>query len=120
MSDAVDTELNTALALALRTREIVENRLGQDIRLLDVRDVTPMTDYTLIVTGTSTPHLRAIFEDIQVQLKKEGLFAYRKSHEQGSGWLVLDYVDVVIHIFSQEMRDYYSLESLWEDAPLVA
>lgn len=79
-----------------------------------------MTDYTLIVTGNSEPHLRAIFEDVQVKLKKEGLHAYRKSHDLGSGWLVLDYVDVVIHIFSQEIRDYYALESLWADAPQVA
>ncbi len=116
----MDTDQKTSLTLAQRVRDIVEDRLGQDIQLLDVREVTPMTDYTLIVTGTSEPHLRAIFEDIQVKLKKEGLFAYRKSNESGSGWLVLDYVDVVIHIFSQEMRDYYALESLWEDAPQVA
>ncbi len=95
---------------------IAEDRQAQNIHLLDVRQATTVMDYALIITGTSSPHLKALFDEIQVALKKEGVHAYRKSGQPGSGWLVLDYVDVVIHIFDLETRDYYSIEELWEGA----
>ncbi|MDE0838603.1 MAG: ribosome silencing factor [Kiritimatiellae bacterium] len=98
----------------------MSDRLGEDIHLLDVRDVSPMMDFSIIASGTSTPHLKAMYEDIQKQLKKEGVAVYGRSGVAGSGWMVLDYVDVVIHIFSREMREYYGLESLWDGAKRVA
>ena len=74
-------------------------------------------DYALVITGTSPPHLQALFEGIQLGLKKDGVQVYRKSGDSDSGWMVLDYVDVVIHIFGSETRDYYAIEALWEAPP---
>ena len=74
-------------------------------------------DYALVITGTSPPHLKALFDEIQVKLKQEDVQAYRKTGDPTSGWMVLDYVDVVIHIFATEAREYYAIEKLWEAAP---
>lgn len=87
--------------------------------MLDVREVSSVTDYYVIVSGSSSPHLRALAEDTSVALKHRGSPVYRQSGEPGSGWVVLDYVDVVVHIFSPEMRAYYALERLWADASVV-
>lgn len=79
-----------------------------------------MTDYYIVVTGGSPPHLKALFDEVQQVLKHEdGIHCYRRSGNAESGWLVLDYVDVVIHIFSRENREYYAIEDLWRGAPLL-
>ncbi len=85
--------------------------------LLDVRKVSSVTDYFLIATGTSAPHLKALAEDVDVQLKGNGVRSYRHSGDAESGWIVLDYVDLVVHLFTPEVRAYYDLERLWKDAP---
>lgn len=87
--------------------------------VLDVRGLSSVTDYYLIATGTSAPHLRALAEDLDVQLKREDVRCYRQSGAPESGWMVLDYVDVVIHLFSPEQRSYYDIERLWADAKPV-
>ena len=100
-------------------REALEDKKGQDLVLLDVRDVSSVTDYFLIATGTSAPHIRALVEDIEVSLKREGARRFGHSGTPESGWIVLDYVDVVIHVFSPEARAYYDLEKLWSDAVVM-
>ena len=76
-----------------------------------------MTDYTVITSGSSTPHIRAIAGEVEQTLKQNGAPVYRRSGESDSGWLVLDYVDVIVHIFIPERRQYYAIEELWEKAP---
>ena len=84
--------------------------------LLDVKDLSSVTDFYLICSGTSGPHIKALAEEVDVALKHEGAPCFKKSGTPDSGWMVIDYVDVVIHVFSAEMRDYYDLERLWKDA----
>lgn len=106
------------LALAA-ARSAHENR-AQHIVLLDLRDVTPVFDYFVIVTGVSRRQLHAISEDIDNHLEKDlgdkrmGIEGYSDSR-----WILLDYGSVVIHIFDQETREYYALEDLWADAKRV-
>ena len=87
--------------------------------ILDVRNLSSVTDYYLICSGNSAPHLRALAEDVDVTLKHEGFACFRKSGTPDSGWMVVDYVDVVVHVFSAETRAYYDLERLWKDAKRV-
>lgn len=87
--------------------------------VLDVRGKSSVTDYTMIASGSSAPHIRALHEEVQGQLKKEGVPCYRRSGEAGSGWMVLDYVGVIVHLFTPEVRGYYGLETLWDEAPAV-
>ena len=105
--------------LAQKAREALENKHGQDIRLLDVRDISDITDYTLVVSGSSPPHLKALLGEVQHVLKAKGVHRYRKAGTPDCGRIVLDYFDVVIHIFSTQARQYYAIEELWETAPLL-
>lgn len=108
--------LERALAAA-RTAD--ENR-GRDIVILDMRELTPIFDYFVIVTGSSRRQLHAISEEIDHTLeermndKRMGIEGYNESR-----WILLDYGDVVIHMFDDETRDYYSLEQLWAGAKRV-
>ena len=111
---------NRSLELALAAaRTAAENR-GQQIQVLDLRDVTPIFDYFVIVTGTSRRQLHAISEEIDHALEDEmndqrdGIEGYNESR-----WILLDYGSVVIHLFDQETRSYYYLENLWAGAPKV-
>ena len=110
---------NNPLELAKKIRKILSDKKGEAIALFDVRRVLDIADYCIVVSGSSSPHLRAMFDDVQVELKKEGLPCYRKAGMSESGWMVLDYVDVIVHIFMPDAREYYSIEELWVKAPLV-
>lgn len=105
--------------LAKRVGEILDEKKAEKMLLLDVREVSSVTDFFLIATGTSAPHLKALSEEVEVQLKKEGARAYRHSGDPESGWMILDYFDLVVHIFTPEVRSYYDLERLWRDAPQI-
>ncbi len=87
--------------------------------LLDVRELSTVTDYFLMVTGTSAPHIKALADETVVTLKKEGVRCYRRSGTPESRWIAMDLVDVVVHIFSAETRSYYALEELWSDAKRI-
>ncbi len=88
--------------------------------LLDTRAVSSFADYFVICTGESDKQIQAIYDEIEHALKKEGVLPLHHDAEVGSGWLVLDYGDIVVHVFSPKERDYYQLEQLWSAAkPLL-
>lgn len=108
--------LKTALAAA---SVAAENR-GQDIRVLDMRSQTPLFDFFVIVTGNSRRQLHAISEQIDDKLEKEmGDERRNIAGYEESRWIVLDYGDVVVHLFDPETRAFYSLENLWAEATSV-
>lgn len=108
-----------ALKLAKAAHRALDDKKAMDIVLLDVRELSGVTDYFLIATGRSTPQLKAMFNEVQRSLKQEGVQCFRRSGTPESGWLTLDYFDVILHMFSEETRSYYAIESLWEAAPVV-
>jgi len=108
------------LEIAKRARSIMLDKKGEDIIIYDVRKISSVADYYVVVTGNSTPHLKALVEDVRHQLKTEGMESHRKSGEPLSGWLLLDYLNTVIHVFSKEIREYYAIEDLWSKAPRIA
>lgn len=87
--------------------------------LLDVRKLSTVTDFFLMVTGNSAPHIKALADETAASLKKRKVRCYRKSGTPESHWMVMDFVDVVVHIFSSETRSYYALEELWSDAERI-
>jgi len=106
--------------LALLCRELAENKKAEDIVVLDVRKLSSVTDYFVIASGSSQPHLRAIVEEIAGKLHDE--YDLRPSRSEGStsgNWVVLDYFDVIVHVMRQDVRERYDLESLWSDAAPV-
>ena len=84
--------------------------------MFDVRKTSTVTDYYLVVSGSSAPQLNAMADEVQYTLKKEDLLAHRRSGNPESGWIVVDYFDVVIHIFAVQTRQYYAIEELWAGA----
>lgn len=106
--------------LALLCRELAENRKGENIVVLDVSKVSSITDYFVIVTGTSEPHLRAIYDEITEKLKEdEGLTPKTQDGSVSGAWIVLDFFDVIVHIMRPDVRELYKLEDLWGDVPRV-
>src|SRR5438045_8320738 len=106
--------------LALRCRELADNKKAEDIVILDVREVSSVTDYFVIASGSSEPHLRAIMDEITDKLRED--HHLRPKAIDGTlqtAWVVLDYFDVIVHIMRQDVRDRYDLETLWGDAPRV-
>jgi ribosome-associated protein len=88
--------------------------------VLDLEGISSFTDYFVICSGTSEPHLRAISGEIEEQLKAQhGVRAVSVDGFPASQWIVLDYLQVIVHVFRQEKREFYSLEDLWSDAQRV-
>lgn len=106
--------------LALLCRELADNRKAEDIVILDVRELSSVTDYFVIASGTSEPHLRAIVEEITDKLREEYHLQPRAiDGTLHTAWVVLDYFDVIVHVMRQDVRERYDLETLWGDAPRV-
>ena len=106
--------------LALLCRELADNRKADDIVILDVRELSSVTDYFVIASGTSEPHLRAIVDEITDKLREEhDLRASAVDGTLQAAWIVIDYFDVIVHIMRADVRQRYDLETLWGDAPRV-
>jgi ribosome-associated protein len=105
--------LELALACALAADEIQ----AETIRVWDMSRVSSITDFMVVCSGSSMPHLRAILRDVSGNVAEK--HSARPIHAEGkadSRWVVLDYIDVMVHVMHQELRDYYGLEQLWADA----
>src|ERR1700752_4606664 len=106
--------------LALLCRELADNKKAENIVILEVRELSSVTDYFVICTGTSEPHLRAIVDEIIEKLRQE--HALRPRAMDGTlqtAWVVLDFFDVIVHVMRADVRERYNLEGLWGDAPQV-
>lgn len=107
---------SNALALAQRAAQIALDTKALDVVLLDLRGVTDMTDFFIIASGTSDTHARAVGEHVMAGLKKEGSPAHHVEGLEKGRWVLLDFVDFVVHVFHPTLRNFYQLERLWADA----
>jgi len=98
---------------------LIFNKKGFDVKILELRELTAMADYFVICSADSDTQVKAIADEIDKNLKDEGIRAWHKEGYKGLNWVLLDYVDVVVHIFKKDVRSYYNLERLWGDAPSV-
>lgn len=94
----------------------IEDKKGESIRVLDVRGKSSITDYVIIASGTSDNHIKAMKSALTDTLKRAGVRLSTEGREAGSGWVVVDAFDFVIHLQTQEIRELYRLEQLWKDA----
>ncbi|MGH7950723.1 MAG: ribosome silencing factor [Limisphaerales bacterium] len=106
--------------LALLCRDFADNRKAENIVILDVRNLSSVTDYFVIASGTSEPHLRAIVDEITDRLRNDyDLRPVRKEGSAQGAWIVLDFFDVIAHVMRADVRERYDLEGLWGDAARV-
>lgn len=119
-STTAEQTADRALQLAMAAARTAQENQGQDIVVLDMRAITPVFDYFVLATGNSRRQLHAISEEIDHCLEDElgdrrmGIEGYNESR-----WILLDYGNVVVHLFDSETRDYYALEQFWNQAPQV-
>ena len=113
------TALTEARDIAMRARGLLLDKKGRDAIVFDVRGASSITDYVVIASGATPPQLKAMTNELKRGLKETGVPLYRQSGQSDDGWVVMDYVDVVVHVFLDEVRTYYALEDLWNDLPRV-
>jgi ribosome-associated protein len=104
---------------ALAAARAASSKLATDIVILDVRPLIGITDYFVICSGRNERQVATIVEEIEEQLGAEGVKAYRREGDRQARWVLLDYLDFVVHVFHTEEREYYELERLWRDADRV-
>jgi len=107
--------------IARMAADAIHDKKGLDVELLEVGDLLGITEVFVIATGTSRIHVRAVAEGVEESLsEKAGRKPLRREGTEQAEWVLLDYGDVVVHLFQPDQRDYYGLERLWRDAPQLA
>lgn len=110
----------TPKEIALRAAKVMDDRKGLDIKLLEVTDVTSVADYFLICTGTSSTHVKTLCDSVEAVVTDElqEPLLYREGHRGGT-WVLLDFGCLVVHVFTNDTREFYDLERLWNDATAI-
>lgn len=108
----------TPKELLFSAAEILDKKKGMDIKALEITEISSVADYFLLVTGTSSTHIRALADEVDEELSKLGA---EPDHIEGksTGWILLDYKSVVVHVFTEQERKLFNLEKLWGDANVV-
>jgi len=103
-----------------RVVQILQDKKAKDIKVLDIHELSALSDYFVIATGTSTTHVQALCDNVEEKMEEDGYKIHHKEGFRNGRWILLDYYDVIIHIFYEEERKFYNLERLWVDAKTVS
>ena len=117
---AEQSAAKTLAADARRAAAICLDSKADDVIVLDLHGVTDMTDYFVVASGTSDTHVRSVARHVEAEMAKAGVRAFAVEGMNEGRWVLLDFVDFVVHVFHPSMRTYYQLERLWGDAPALA
>ena len=115
MATTADPSAQTTEDLKAMVLAALEDAKANDVRQLDVRRLTDITDWMVVASGTSTRHVLALADHVRTQVKAQGLSPIGTEGESGSDWVLLDYGDVVVHLMLPDTRGFYDLEGLWDD-----
>lgn len=115
----VEARLAEIRGFAVQCAKIASDSRTEDVVILDLRGLTSVSDYFVIGTGTSDRQMYAVVDEIRQYAKSIGRMPFKVADARESAWMLADYVDVVVHLFDAQSRNYYDLESLWGDAPRV-
>ncbi len=97
----------------------LSSKKGLDIKVLEISDVSVLADYIVIATGTSSTHVKTLADEVEYQLDEAGFSVSHVEGHRGNGWILLDYIDIIVHVFDDDSRDYYDLERLWQDGKVI-
>ena len=100
---------------SILTAKAISSKKGLNIKLIEIGDISSLADYMVIATGTSSTHVKAIADEVEYQLDEAGISVSHIEGYRSNSWILLDYVDVIVHIFSDEAREFSDLERLWQD-----
>lgn len=107
-----------SLQIVKLSGELALSKKAYDVKILDLKKITQMADYFLICSADVEVQVRAIADEIENGLKQNGEIIFKREGDQFANWIILDYVDVVIHIMKKDIRQFYNIESLWGDAKI--
>lgn len=97
----------------------IEDKKGEAVKVLDVRGKSSITDFLILATATSEPHVKALKSGLDAALKEAGVHLIGQDREVGSGWLIVDAFDFMVHLQTQDVREFYNLDQLWNDASVL-
>lgn len=97
----------------------LDSKRGEDIQAIKIADLTILADYFVIVNGTSNTHARTLADEVEYQFSQQGIEPLRREADTGNTWIILDYGDIIVHVFYKDTRDFYKLEGLWADGEQV-
>lgn len=95
--------------------EFLEEKKARDIQIVNIGDISILADYFVICSGTSTTHIRALADELEFKMKEQGVAAFHQEGYDTARWILLDFGEVIVHIFHDEDRQFYNLERLWAD-----
>jgi len=101
---------------AMQIANLIDDKKGYDIKVLDVRHLSSIADYFVIASGTSSRHVESLAENVKESLSKKGIEVANIEGKKNAGWVILDYRDVIAHVFQGDDRAFYGLERMWNDA----
>ena len=104
---------------AIMAAKAISSKKGLDIQVIKISEVSVIADYMVIATGTSSTHVKALANEVEYQLDKNGISVSHIEGYRSDTWILLDYVDVIVNVFSDEARDFYDLDRLWQDGDPV-
>lgn len=99
--------------------KVLDARKGIDVKVIKIGDISILADYMVIATGTSSTHVKSLADYVEYELEQQGVTVNHIEGHRSDTWILMDYVDVIVHVFSEESRKYYDLDRLWEDGEEV-
>ena len=109
----------TAFEKAKMIAKLIDNKKGEDVKILQIGTLTTIGDYFVVATGNSTTQVKALADEVDEKMSAAGEEPKRVEGYQSAAWILIDYYDVIVHVFQKEAREFYALERLWSDAPVV-
>lgn len=109
----------TSLEQAKAIVKVMDSKKAKDIKLVEIKELSSLGDYFVIASASNTTQVKAIADEVEDEMTKLGIEPNRVEGRQSAQWILLDYYDVMVHIFLEESRNFYNLERLWSDAPQV-
>lgn len=109
----------TSLELAVQAVKILDSKKAKDLKLIGIRDVSILADYFVLATGTSSTHVKSLADEVDFQLGEMGVKPEHTEGYRSNSWVLLDYGNVVVHVFTEESRKFYDLDRLWRDGEIV-
>lgn len=105
----------TTLEQAKKIAQILDSKIAQDIKIIEIANVTILADYMVIATGRSSTQVKALADEVEFQMDKLGVSVSHIEGHRSNSWILLDYVDIIVNVFNEEAREFYDLERMWQD-----
>ena len=109
----------TSKELACKAVKVLDNKKAVNIKMVGIKDISVLTDYFVIATGTSSTHVKSLADEVEFKLKEEGIKPEHTEGYRSNSWVLLDYGGIIVHIFTEDARSFYDLDHLWQDGEAI-